>query len=291
MRGAATRSGTVWRLGGWLRLVHPFPSALLALTVVLMGFAAGRDTPRWPRALAAGLAMLLVQFWVGVVNDLCDRQLDRATKPWKPLVSGRVPVAHARLMAGTLPAAAALVVLPLGALPTALLAGVALALEAYNARLKRTPWSWAPYVAFFPLVPAYAWAAVDRFGPELVLACPIAASLGVAVHLANAVPDLEGDATHGAGGVAEPLGRTRALAASWAFLGMAQAVGLGTGLAFGLPRAPLLGGIALSAALLAASMLASARRAEPVRLQTNFGLVALAAMALGVGWMASAAWR
>ncbi len=278
-------------LGGLLRLVHPFPSTLVALTVVLMSLAAGRGAPSWSRALAAGAAMLLVQFWVGVVNDLCDRALDAATKPWKPLVSGRVPVAHARLLGGALPLAAALLVVPLGALPTALLAGVAAALGAYNARLKRTRWSWAPYVAFFPLIPAYAWAAVHRTGPELVFAAPIAALLGVAVHLANAVPDLEGDAAHGAGGAAGALGRTRALAASWAFLGAAQVVGLGSGLALRLPRAPFLGGIALSAALLGAAMLVSARRSGPSRLQTNFGLVALGAMALGVGWIAGTAWR
>lgn len=280
-----------WRLRGLVRLVHPFPSALVAATVALMGLAAAWPAPRGLRLLATGGAMLLVQFWVGVVNDLRDRDLDAATKPWKPLVSGRVRLAHARALAGALPAGAAALVVPLGAAPTLLLSGVALALSAYNAGLKRSRWSWLPYVAFFPLIPAYAWAAAGRPLADLALAYPIGALLGVGVHLANAVPDLEGDSAHGAGGAVQALGPTGALAASWLLLVTAQAAGLGTGLWLGFPRAPLFGGIGLSMALLATSVLVSAGRPGPNRLQANFGLVALSAMALGVGWVAGAAWR
>jgi len=155
-------TGLAWRLLGVVRLVHPFPSTLVAATIVLMGLVAARGAPSWPRLLAAGAAMLLVQFWVGVVNDLCDRDLDAATKPWKPLVAGRVPPPCAVALAVGLLLAAAALVVPLGAGPTALLGAVAVVALAYNVRLKRTRWSFLPYVAFFPLIPLYAWAASGR---------------------------------------------------------------------------------------------------------------------------------
>ena len=69
------------------RLVHPFPSflvaALTALFVPLLDPAAPRT-----RMLELGLGMLLFQFTIGIVNELVDAREDREAKPWKPLVQG-----------------------------------------------------------------------------------------------------------------------------------------------------------------------------------------------------------
>jgi 4-hydroxybenzoate polyprenyltransferase len=263
----------------------------VAATVAVMGIIAAAGAPPWSRLFIAGLAMLIVQFWIGVVNDICDRDLDASTKPWKPLVGGHVRLRTAVGLAVALPLMAGALIVPLGTEPTALLAAVALAGLSYDVWLKRTRWSWLPYVAFFPLIPLYACSVLDRLAPALVLLLPFGALLGVGVHLANAVQDLEGDTEHRAGGLATGLGRTGSLVASWILLGGAQVVGLTTGSWLGFGKAPLLAGVGLSTALLAGAILIGAVRTEPAALRVHFVMVAFAATALGIGWLAGASWR
>lgn len=256
-----------------------------------MGIIAAAGAPPWSRLLVGGLAMLVVQFWIGVVNDICDRDLDASTKPWKPLVGGQVRFHTAIALAVALPLIAAALVVPLGLAPTALLAAVALTGLAYDVWLKRTRWSWVPYVAFFPLIPLYACAVLGRLVPALVLVLPFGALLGVGVHLANTVQDLEGDVEHRAGGLAAGLGRTGSLVAAWSLLGGAQVIGLVTGLWLGFRPAPLIAGVGLSSALLAGAILIGNARTEPTAQRAHFVMIAFAATVLGLGWLAGASWR
>ncbi|MER3421242.1 MAG: ubiquinone biosynthesis protein UbiA, partial [Chloroflexota bacterium] len=71
---------------------------------------------------------------------------------------------------------------------------------AYDLWLKRTPYSALAYAVALPLVPLWVWTALERFTPALLWAWPVGALLGGALHLANAVPDLEADATAGVHG-------------------------------------------------------------------------------------------
>lgn len=256
-----------------------------------MGVIAGAGAPPWTRLLVGGLAMLIVQFWIGVVNDICDRDLDASTKPWKPLVGGQVRFRTAIVLAVALPLIAAALIVPLGLEPTALLTAVALAGLAYDVWLKRTRWSWVPYVAFFPLIPLYACSVLGRMVPALVLVLPFGALLGVGVHLANAVQDFEGDMEHRAGGLAAGLGRTGSLVMSWSLLGGAQVVGLATGFWLGFRPAPLLAGVGFSSALLAGAVLIGNVRTEPTALRVHFVMIAFAATVLGLGWLAGASWK
>jgi 4-hydroxybenzoate polyprenyltransferase len=175
--------------------------------------------------------------------------------------------------------------------PSALLAAVGLAGLAYDVWLKRTRWSWVPYVAFFPLIPLYACSVPGRLAPALVLVLPFGALLGVGVHLANAVQDLEGDMEHRAGGLAAGLGRTGSLVMSWSLLGSAEVVGLATGVWLGFRTTPLIAGVGFSSALLAGAILIGIVRTEPSALRAHFVMIAFAATVLGVGWLAGASWK
>jgi 4-hydroxybenzoate polyprenyltransferase len=85
---------------------------------------------------------------------------------------------------------------------TALAAGLA-----YNAKLKRTPVSWLPFAIAFPLLPMFGAAAVGKsIEPWLGVALAMQPAV-LAIHLADSLPDLEADASAGAGGVAVTLGR------------------------------------------------------------------------------------
>lgn len=264
---------------------------MVAATVLVMGIAATRGTPDWRRLGAATVAMWFIQFFVGITNDLSDRDLDAATKPWKPLVARLVPTWAALGLALTLAIGAGVLVTPLGPGATVLLGAIAVVGLLYNLRLKRTAWSWVPYVMFFPLIPTYAATALGEPAPEAMLLWPAGALLGVSVHLANAVPDLEGDKRHGAAGLTGRLGRSRALMGSWGLLAMTQVAGLAGGIWLGFALVPLVVGAALSVGLLAGAVLVAGERRDPARLQGNFALVCLATMVLAVGWVAGAAWR
>ncbi len=75
------------------RLVHPFPSVLDAIVTGLLAALAGGG------AAVVGMlavAMLLLQFSIGTVNDLADAAADAVAKPWKPIPAGVVSVPLAR---------------------------------------------------------------------------------------------------------------------------------------------------------------------------------------------------
>ncbi len=71
----------------------------------------------------------------------------------------------------------------------------------YDVRLKRTPMSWLPLSIAMPLVPAWVFTAFDAWDHLLWWTFPLGATLGLAIHLANQLPDIadeddSGGATH-----------------------------------------------------------------------------------------------
>ena len=148
----------------------------------------------------------------------------------------------------------------------------------YNARLKRTPWSWLPFALAFPLIPLFGAAALDAWPRRWWTLFLVGAPAVLAVHLSDAIPDLEGDARAGAGGLARRLGRDRATRLCLAALGGSALVGVGLGLARG-DRAALGGA---GAALLLTS-LAGVRPENPTRRRPS------RAAALGLGWVGAVA--
>jgi 4-hydroxybenzoate polyprenyltransferase len=191
---------------GLARACHLGPT--LAVTVLVTTVAVGAGAGGRVAALI-GAAVLTGQLSIGWSNDWIDAGRDLTVgRLDKPIVAGWVP---AHVVRGSALVAAALCV-PLS-LATGWRAGsvhlVAVAAAwGYNARLKSTSWSWAPYALSFGLLPAFvALALPGHPWPHWWVVCA-AALLGVGAHLANVMPDLEDDRSTGVHGLPHRLGRT-----------------------------------------------------------------------------------
>ncbi|WP_459645848.1 UbiA family prenyltransferase [Kineococcus sp. NUM-3379] len=205
----------------WVRALllscHPLPTA--AVTAFVTALTAGAGGTAATCALA-GAAVLAGQLAVGWSNDWVDAARDAAVgRGDKPAAAGLLPVAHVRAAALLAATATVPLSLALGARAGLLhLVGVAAALG-YNAGLKGTVWSWAPYVLFFGSLPSVVSLAVAGSAAP-AWAMGAGALLGVGAHCANVVPDLDDDRATGVRGLPHRLGRTGATAlAAGALLG------------------------------------------------------------------------
>jgi 4-hydroxybenzoate polyprenyltransferase len=190
-----------------VRAAHAAPAA--AVTLFAGAFAAGAAGAGPGRALLVAAAVLAGQLSVGWSNDWIDAGRDLAVgRADKPVVAGAVSPAQLRRAALLAVLACATLSLPLGLPAAALHLALVAAAWAYNARLKATVWSWAPYAVAFGGLPSVATLGVPGGGtwaPWWVTAG--AALLGVGAHLANVLPDLEDDAATGVRGLPHRLGR------------------------------------------------------------------------------------
>ncbi|MER3405304.1 MAG: ubiquinone biosynthesis protein UbiA [Chloroflexota bacterium] len=269
------------RLVGWVRLCHPFPVAMTVLaTLVFAWLARPGQPPHLDELGRIGLAMLLSQISISAYNDYCDRSLDAATKPWKPIPAGQVP-ARAAFWLGILtyllmwPVASTFGVVPAVVLGFATAMGLL-----YDLWLKRTSLSIVPFLVAFPLVPIWASVALGSFQPRMALFFPAGALLVLGIHLADTLPDLEDDAGAGLQGLAHRLGRHRAMALSWvafvATLALAMIVAWQRGALSALALACVGGALALGGLAL------GSWQPTPQRLRRAFYLQATGAVALAV---------
>ncbi len=238
------------RLRGLVDACHPGPTVAVTTVVTLVALGAGRSGAG---LAVTSLAVLTGQLSVGWSNDAYDatRDLD-AGRTAKPTVRGDVT---ARILWRSAVVALAVCVLasyaaagPVGG--SAHLVAVASAWS-YNLRLKATVWSWLPYAVSFGLVPAFVTYGLTPAGPPAAWVVVTMASMGVGAHLANAVPDLEGDTAVGAGGVVAALGPRRSTVLALALLMLALVL-LVTHLALGTVAAALVLGGALGTAVVVA---------------------------------------
>ena len=179
---------------GFLMLAHIEPIVLILTVVTLFAVRASWPHPPWMTILLLLAGQAAMQFSIGILNDYCDRHLDAVSGKNRPIVLGLVRP-HEALLAGLFMIAVMVVILlPLRLF--ALLAALAyLALgQIYNFGLKSTPLSGILFALAIPLLPLYAFAGVGRIPSMILWFIPIAALLGVALNLANALPDLEEDA-------------------------------------------------------------------------------------------------
>lgn len=182
---------------------HPLPTT--AVTVLAAVLAAALGT-RWPTLAVLVIAVVSGQLSVGWLNDLVDRDRDRAL--------GRTdkPVAMGQVQPGTVRAAIAMAAIC--CVPASLVLGIAagsahlLAVAgawAYNLGLKLTIWSWAPYAVGFGLLPVTVWLAAPVSGLPPWWMVVAAALLGIGAHGANVLPDLAGDRATGVAGLPHRL--------------------------------------------------------------------------------------
>ena len=171
------------------RVIHPFPSVLVAATALVLVAVADAGVPVHVY-VAVGLGMLFYQATIGTANDLADMDSDRLLKPSKPLVAGALtPRAAAGLAAAT--CLAGLGITAILSWEAWLLGVACLACGlAYDFGLKRSRWSWTPYSLAFSLLPVWVFVAAGAWSALLWWVFPLGAVLGFALHLANQAADV-----------------------------------------------------------------------------------------------------
>ncbi len=166
-----------------------FPPTVM-VTAFALALSAGIGAGARTTTLVA-LAVLSGQLSVGWSNDWLDARRDVAVgRADKPVVSGLVTAATLRtaaLVALAVCLALSLATGPLPGVVHVVAVGVA---WSYNARLKATWWSWAPYAVSFGLLAVFVVLAAPGDGRPAPWAVAAAALLGVGAHVSNTLPDL-----------------------------------------------------------------------------------------------------
>lgn len=200
------------------RVVHPFPSLLVTAVTVAISLLAIQD-PETSTVVLLGVGMLCFQFAIGLANDVVDAQEDAKTKPWKAIPRGIVSRRAAMFGVAGLAGAGLLVTSGLPFVAWLIgMAGLACGLV-YDVQLKRTAISWVPLAIALPLVPVWVFTAFEAWDHLLWWAFPLGALLGLALHLANQLPDLE--AERDAKGTAHRLGARRTFRGAVGVFGVA----------------------------------------------------------------------
>ncbi|MBF4595309.1 UbiA family prenyltransferase [Curtobacterium flaccumfaciens] len=204
---------------------HPGPT--VTVTVLAAVIAAAVRHPVWLVVLVA-LTVVAGQLSIGLANDWIDADRDRAVgRSDKPVARGLIAVGTVRTAAYATAGAAVVLSLFLG--PVAAVAHLVLVAAgwAYDAGLKRSVWSVAPFVVAFGLLPVVSVAA----GPEgqwpAWWAIATGAVFGIAIHCTNVLPDLVDDAATGVRGFPHRLGLRGAGIVAFASLVVAAALVLG----------------------------------------------------------------
>ena len=192
-------------VGFWM-LAHVEPIVLILTVVTLFAVRATWPHPPWTTILLLLAGQAAMQFSIGILNDYCDRHLDAAGGKNKPIVRGLVRP-HEALLAGLFMIVVMIIILLSFNLLTWLAAlGYLVLGQIYNLGLKSTPLSGFLFALAMPLLPLYAFAGVGRIPSMVLWFIPIGALLGVALNLANALPDVEEDAASKANTLAVVLG-------------------------------------------------------------------------------------
>lgn len=201
MTDAAAKPHLVRALWG---ATHPGPTLVVTVLSLALGFAAGVEPAR---LVLLVVAVFAGQVSVGLSNDAIDGARDAAVgRTDKPIAGGAITPERALAVAVVSAILAVALSVPLGA---GLVAAHAIALGsawAYNAGLKSTPFSIAPFVLSFGLFPSFATLAAVPPALAAPWASVAGAALGAAVHLTNVVRDLDDDRRTGVRGLPHRLG-------------------------------------------------------------------------------------
>lgn len=258
------------------------------IMAVLLGTAGFAFIARggWPGGV--DLAMLLVamfgaQIAIGAVNELVDVELDRASKPTKPIPAGLVSVRGATIMV-----VAGMGLMIAGSLRFSLAAFAFCALGAglgiaYSFWFKRSVWSWVLYVLAIPLIPIWVWTALADVPRGVLVLYPIAIPGLVALQLAQSLPDIEADRSVKVETLAVRLGERGARLATWGLL-MLMVVAAAVLAPIALERPPFAWVAAgIASVLVGANALIWRGHADRGRMSL-FPLTVGAVTAVGIGW-------
>jgi 4-hydroxybenzoate polyprenyltransferase len=183
---------------------HPGPTLVVTALAVALGIATGLEP--W-RLILLGVAVLFNQISIGISNDAIDARRDREVgRDDKPIARGDVSTAVAWAVAvGAVAISLGLSLVLSPAMAVANLVAIAGG-WAYNAGLKATAFSVAPFIVSFGLFPSLATLAAPDPSLAAGWATFAGAVLGIAVHLSNVLPDLDDDARTGIRGLPHRIG-------------------------------------------------------------------------------------
>ena len=272
---------------GFYLLSHPVPVMFHILAVTVFTLLAAWPHFTWRIIALVIAAHAAMQVSIAMLNDYCDRRLDAASKPGKPIPQGLI---HAReaLIGGCIMIAVMLILLIQLPLLALLVSLCYLALgQAYNLGLKSTPFSGIVFALAMPLIPLYAFAGTGHVPDVLFWFVPTGFLLGIALNLANSLPDIEQDAANSAKTLAVVLGVKRSFAVCQSMIVLAAAL-IGilqiTGLAPANPWIIVLTLILTCLAIEAMVLFFGPERPLETR-KAYFYLVALTCILLAGGWL------
>jgi 4-hydroxybenzoate polyprenyltransferase len=277
-------------LYGFYLLCHPGPVLFHILAVTAFALLAGWPHLMWGILVLIVAAHTAMQLSIAILNDYCDRQRDTLSKKHKPLPLGLVRPREA-LIAGIL-LMVVMVVLLLPLPPLALLISLLyLALgQGYNLGLKSTPLSGIVFALAIPLIPLYAFVGVGHITPVVLWLIPVAALLGMALNLANSLPDIEEDTASGARTLAVALGikNTFLLCPVLLFLTALLVALLALTRLVPAQLWILLPTLLLVCVAIIAQLIVSGPRKPLETRKTYFYIVVLTCLVLAAGWLTSA---
>jgi 4-hydroxybenzoate polyprenyltransferase len=270
------------RVGGLIRLTHPFPCLLDGLVVGAVAIVAGADPVT---AVRLGVAMTALQASIGALNDVVDAPRDRGLKPAKPIPAGLVSTRVAWVVVAIAAGLGVALSVPSGASTVGLTIVVLAIGYGYDLVFKGTAWSWFPFAIGIPLLPVFGWLGATGGLPDsFAILLPVAVIAGAALAIANARADAERDAAAGVVSVATRLGLERSWAVNAALLVVVVGLAIGTLVAGAAPLAATL--CAVGAGMVVGLGVAIGRRADSARRERAWELEAVGVGLLAAAWLA-----
>jgi 4-hydroxybenzoate polyprenyltransferase len=195
-----------------IALTHPTAVVIFSLITWILAGLTLSEFPDLALSIPLVLAMAAAQASVGMFNEVFDWRLDKVTKPWRAIPAGLISPWQAAAIASILLCLGLLFAASISSLTALLLllgAGMGVL---YSAKLKRTVFSWLPYVVNYPSFPVWVLVALDCFDPRVLIIYPLASLFAVAVHLCNQLRDFDVDQALGMRGLVQHLGKRRSIA-------------------------------------------------------------------------------
>ena len=209
----------------WAEFLHLRAIPVVVGAAFVFVWVASRGAPP-PSTVLFLSSVLLTQVAIAFHNNWCDRDLDAATKPWRLIPRGAIRAITAQRIGWSLFAAGLAVAVPLGPLVVLAIAVGTACGFVYDAGVKRTIWSFAPFCIALPTLPVAAFIVAGRADALLAVAYLIGAPVVVSIHLADALPDIARDRAFGLRTLAVRLGTRRAYLACWAGVAVAALLAL-----------------------------------------------------------------
>jgi 4-hydroxybenzoate polyprenyltransferase len=271
-------------LRAYVKLVHPVPIVFVLLATIAFGIVAMWDDVQSVTLLKLGVAMLGAQLVIGATNELVDQKLDFIAKPEKPLVTGLVSSRGAQ---GVIAAGIALICLSWFMLDAwsfvLLLLGAALGV-AYSLWFKRTAYGWLPYALALPLLPIWVYTATGNFTWNLLFLYPLGALPAFSLHLAQSIPDIEGDRATSVTNLTSRLGARQSLRVCWAAAASGPLIAIILGPAIIESPSPVV--VTSAIGVLCVLLNVSLWFVSPeLAVQACFPCIAASAIITGVGWI------